>query len=164
MPRKIGRFTFANITSIVTTSHTRHSIEPGDARTFANPTCSASARLGNFYSTHVCDFVLLCLVAVVFMRFLPAIYRRGVRYRACSCFYFISHFFYFSAAEPSRCFSLCLFFFFLFFSLISLIAGGPHRYHPARGHKGSSHLSPLHALQFFIAMQVQHSYNLSTNG
>ena len=32
------------------------------------------------------------------------------------------------------------------------------------GHKGSSHLSPVHALQFFIAMQVQHSYNSSTNG
>ena len=50
-----------------------------------------------------------------------------------------------------------------FFSLISLIADGPHHYHPACGHKGSSHLSPVHALQFFIAMQVQHSYNSSTN-
>ena len=54
--------------------------------------------------------------------------------------------------------------FFSFFSLISLIADGPHHYHPACGHKGSSHLSPVHALQFFIAMQVQHSYNSSTNG
>ena len=35
------------------------------------------------------------------------------------------------------------------FSLISLIADGPHHYHPACGHKGSSHLSPVHALQFF---------------
>ena len=26
------------------------------------------------------------------------------------------------------------------------------------------HLSPVHALRFFIAMQVQHSYNSSTNG
>ena len=42
-----------------------------------------------------------------------------------------------------------LFFFFFFFSLISLIADGPHHYHPACGHKGSSHLSPVHALQFF---------------
>ena len=41
------------------------------------------------------------------------------------------------------------FFFFLFFSFISLIADGPHHYHPACGHKGSSHLSPVHALQFF---------------
>ena len=41
-----------------------------------------------------------------------------------------------------------LFFFFLF-SFISLIADGPHHYHPACGHKGSSHLSPVHALQFF---------------
>ena len=38
---------------------------------------------------------------------------------------------------------------FLFFSFISLIADGPHHYHPACGHKGSSHLSPVHALQFF---------------
>ena len=50
------------------------------------------------------------------------------------------------------------------FFFISLIADGPHHYHPACGHKGSSHLSPVHALQFFIAMQVQHSYNSSTNG
>ena len=54
----------------------------------------------------------------------------------------------------------------LFFGgfLTSLIADGPHHYRPACGHKGSSHLSPVHALQFFIAMQVQHSYNSSTNG
>ena len=38
-------------------------------------------------------------------------------------------------------------FFFLFFS-ISLTADGPHHYHPACGHKGSSHLSPVDALQF----------------
>ena len=31
----------------------------------------------------------------------------------------------------------------------SFIADGPHHYHPACGHKGSSHLSPVHALQFF---------------
>ena len=37
----------------------------------------------------------------------------------------------------------------VFFSYISLIADGPHHYHPACGHKGSSHLSPVHALQFF---------------
>ena len=40
-------------------------------------------------------------------------------------------------------------FFFFFFSFISLIADGPHHYHPACGHKGSSRLSPVHALQFF---------------
>ena len=40
-------------------------------------------------------------------------------------------------------------YFFFFFSFISLIADGPHHYHPACGHKGSSHLSPVHALQFF---------------
>ena len=54
--------------------------------------------------------------------------------------------------------------FFFFLSLISLIADGPHHYHPACGHKGSSHLFPVHALQLFIAIQVQHSYNSSTNG
>ena len=40
-------------------------------------------------------------------------------------------------------------FFFFFSNFISLIADGPHHYHPACGHKGSSHLSPVHALQFF---------------
>ena len=35
---------------------------------------------------------------------------------------------------------------------------------PACGREGSSHLFPLFALCFFIAMQVHHSYNLSTNG
>ena len=29
------------------------------------------------------------------------------------------------------------------------MADGPHHYHPACGHKGSSHLSPVHALHFF---------------
>ena len=43
-----------------------------------------------------------------------------------------------------------LLFFFFFFSFISLIADGPHHYHPACGHKGSSHLSPVHALHFFL--------------
>ena len=38
---------------------------------------------------------------------------------------------------------------FLFFiPLISLIADGSHHYHPACGHKGSSHLSSVHALHF----------------
>ena len=67
----------------------KHSITPGDARTFANPTCGASARLVSFFSSYVCDFVLVYLVAVVSIYFLPAIYRRGVRYEACSCFYFL---------------------------------------------------------------------------
>ena len=38
------------------------------------------------------------------------------------------------------------------------------RYHPACGHEESSHLSPVLALRFFIAMQVPHSCNTSTNG
>ena len=33
--------------------------------------------------------------------------------------------------------------FFILFYLISLIADGPHHYHPAYGHKGFSHLSPV---------------------
>ena len=41
--------------------------------------------------------------------------------------------------------------FFLFFSFISLIADGPHHYHSACGHKGSSNLSPVHALQLFLS-------------
>ena len=40
---------------------------------------------------------------------------------------------------------------FFSFSSISLIADGPHHYHPVCGHKGSSHLSPVHALQFFLS-------------
>ena len=36
-----------------------------------------------------------------------------------------------------------------FFFFIPLIADGPHHYHPTCGHEGSSHLSPVHALQFF---------------
>ena len=52
---------------------------------------------------------------------------------------------------------------FLFFSFISLIADGPHHYHPACGHKGSFPISPRFTpYKFFIAMQVQHSYNSST--
>ena len=47
----------------------KHSTTPGDARTFVNPTCNASARLVKLYSNYVCDFcfcfVLFCLVAVV---------------------------------------------------------------------------------------------------
>ena len=48
-----------------------------------------------------------------------------------------------------RALNLHLFFFFFFF--VSLIADGPHHYHPACGHKRSSHLSPVHALQFFLS-------------
>ena len=95
----------------------KHSIAPGDARTFANPTCSTSARLVNLYSNYVCDFVLFCLVAVVFMCFLPAIYRRGV-YGAYSCFSFLfslfSFLFFFRQltprdAPPCVCLPLSLF-------------------------------------------------------
>ena len=33
-----------------------HSMTPGDARTFANPTCGASASLVDLCSSYVCDF------------------------------------------------------------------------------------------------------------
>ena len=38
------------------------------------------------------------------------------------------------------------------------------RCHPVCGHEGSSHLSPVLALRFFIAMHVQYPYNSSTDG
>ena len=41
--------------------------------------------------------------------------------------------------------------FLLLFSLTSLIADEPHHYHPVCGHQGSSHLSPVHALRFFLS-------------
>ena len=66
----------------------KHSIAPGDARTFANPTCGASARLVILYSSYVCAFISFCLVGVVYMCFLPAIYHRGVQYGPCFCFVF----------------------------------------------------------------------------
>ena len=66
--------------------------------------------------------------------------------------------------RPARQLKYRVQYFFFSSTLISLIADGPHHYHPACGHEGSSHLSPVHALQFFIAMQVPHSYNSSTNG
>ena len=56
------------------------------------------------------------------------------------------------SCQCSRYYTRVFFFFsFLFFSFISLLADGPHHYHPACGHKGSSHLSPVHALQFFLS-------------
>ena len=55
--------------------------------------CSASARLVKLHGNYVCDFVLFCLVAVVCRCFLPVIYRRGVRYGACSCFLFLKYLF-----------------------------------------------------------------------
>ena len=46
---------------------------------------------------------------------------------------------------------------------ISLIADGPHHYHPVCGHYESFHLSSVHALRIFIAMRVKQFYNSSTN-
>ena len=45
----------------------KHSMTPGDTRTFANPTCGASARLVSLYSSYVCVrfYFMFCLVAVV---------------------------------------------------------------------------------------------------
>ena len=53
-----------------------------------------------------------------------------------------------------RCLGVVSLFFFFFFSSffnLTYIAVGPHHYHPACGHKGSSHLSPVHALHFFLS-------------
>ena len=55
-----------------------------------------------------------------------------------------------------------MYFFFSFsFSFISLIADGPHHYHPACGHKGSSHLSPVHALQSYFGKNRTHDFRTS---
>ena len=44
----------------------KHLITPGDAQASASPTCGASARLVDLYSSYmVCEFVLVCLFAVV---------------------------------------------------------------------------------------------------
>ena len=45
----------------------KHSITPGDARTFAILTYGASARLVDLYSSNVCDFALLLLFSFVFL-------------------------------------------------------------------------------------------------
>ena len=55
----------------------KYSIKTGDARTFASPTCGASARLVDLYSSYVCDFVLFCLVAIASFYFLPTIHHIG---------------------------------------------------------------------------------------
>ena len=54
----------------------KHSITPVDAGTFANPTCGASARLADLYSSNMCDVVLFCIIAVDSICFLIAIYQR----------------------------------------------------------------------------------------
>ena len=61
----------------------------------------------------------------------------------CDMHPYLSYFFLLHVRQSNA-----LLFSFLF-SFISIIADGPHHYHPACGHKGSSHLSPVHALQFF---------------
>ena len=53
----------------------KHSITPGDARTFANPTDDVSARLVNLYSSYEYGVVLFCLVAAGSICFLR-LYRR----------------------------------------------------------------------------------------
>ena len=60
--------------------------------------------------------------------------------------------------------------YFFSISLINSTANGPHSILPVvtititKDLPISPLLSPVHALRFFIAMQVQHSYNSSTNG
>ena len=42
----------------------KHSTAPGDAWTFANPTCSASVRLVKLYSNYVCA-ILFCFASLL---------------------------------------------------------------------------------------------------
>ena len=51
---------------------------------------------------------------------------------------------------------------FFFFSSHLYIADGPHHYYPACGYKGSSHLSPVHALQFFIFVRCEQTHHKRT--
>ena len=52
------------------------SITPGDARTSTDLTCGASARQVDLCISYVCNFVLFCFFAIVFICFLPVIYIR----------------------------------------------------------------------------------------
>ena len=77
----------------------KHSTAPGDARTFVNPTCNASARLVKLYSNYVCDFCFVLFCSVFFASlllflgvFLPVIYRRGVRYSWCPSLWLFTSF------------------------------------------------------------------------
>ena len=71
----------------------------------------------------MCDFVLFCLVDVVYMCFLPAIYRQGVWYGACSCFilFFIFIFRQLTLRDAPRCVCLPLFLFDLIAVPVSLL-------------------------------------------
>ena len=50
---------------------------------------------------------------------------------------------------------------FFFSSFISLIADGPHHYHPACGHKGSSHLSPVRDASSARRARVQLKFSIT---
>ena len=99
----------------------KHSIAPGDARTFVNPTCSTSARSETLHSNYVCNFVLFCLVAVVSRFFLPVIYRRGVQYGTCSCFILFYFFRQLTPRDSPPCVCLPLFLFDLIDVPLSLL-------------------------------------------
>ena len=71
-PREVGSTVPSH--SIPLTLHTQRlnlvsSITPGDARTLANPTCGASARLVNLYSSYlcVCVCVRVCVCVCVYL-------------------------------------------------------------------------------------------------
>ena len=86
----------------------KHSIAPGDARTFANPTCSASARLVNFTVITCAILFVFALLLLFLCVFFPRYTVGEPGMGLAPVFIFICHF-YFSAAKPSRCSSLCLF-------------------------------------------------------
>ena len=108
---------------------------------------------------------MFCTVRLDRHMFLPPIEASVPHEGRPASFFFFFFFFFLHTTQVKQRVPMFIFFFFVF-SFISLIADDdePHHYHHACGHKGSSHLSPVHALQFFIAMQVQHSDNSSTNG
>ena len=89
----------------------------------------------------MCHFVSFCLVAVVSICFYSSIYRRGVWYGACSCFYFIFILFlFFRQLTPRDASPGCLFTSF-FYSIWFL--------------------SPFSSTFIFISLCVAHSLSLS---
>ena len=55
----------------------KHSTTPGDAQTFVNPTCNASARLVKLYSNYVSDFVFVLFCFASLLLFLGVMFARG---------------------------------------------------------------------------------------
>ena len=65
-------------------------ITPGEARTSANPTCSASARLVDLHSSYVCDFVWFAFLLLLLIVFSCNIGESGMGSSSCFVFIFCS--------------------------------------------------------------------------